>query len=252
MQIDDTLAISVGTAATGIVAGLWLYVRASVKEQIDGLKSQLESAIVRIRELEESRLAEAKDSAKKYHDATQRFSAAIEELIDRMPVDPTRAPTDRIAPQEKRHPRSGGSGFRTMLGSLLILLLSACVPVTIVPQRDQSGKPIPVPVAQTQPPPESPREDFADVGAAAATSSSWSWLAGLIGIAGAVGGTGAAGFAMRAVVRYKSALKIASELADQMEHADTDAAVIAAKNHAIIQQDRAGVRSLTNRVRGKA
>ena len=94
MQIDDTLAVGVATAAVGIVSALWLWVRATVKAQIETMKAQLTDAIARIRELEESRLAEAKAYSEAYRTTLDRVSDALERIPNNwrhrspLPLDP--------------------------------------------------------------------------------------------------------------------------------------------------------------------
>ncbi len=104
------------------------------------------------------------------------------------------------------------SGLKSALRMALLmalLALAGCIPVTIIPDRDAAGKPIPVAVAQTQPPPESPRQDFADVGTVGAAATTWSSLLAMLGLTGtALTGTGVI-FAMRSLARHRHALRAA-------------------------------------------
>jgi hypothetical protein len=71
-------------------------------------------------------------------------------------------------------------------------------------------------------------------------------LAGLV-----LGGTGVGAFALPLIAKAKTALRIASELADDCASAETDDQVAIAKNLAMAKQKHAGVHALTQSVRGK-
>ena len=130
-----------------------------------------------------------------------------------------------------------------------LFILSGCIPVHVRPEQSENGKPIPLAVVPVAPPPAVADPAWDSPTAKPAASDWMSALLAALGIAGAVGGTGALGWAARAVGRYRSALKIATDLAEDLEDPNTDAGL--AKQVAQKRQESAGVRDLTQKVRGK-
>ncbi len=74
----------------------------------------------------------------------------------------------------------------------------------------------------------------------------------LAAVAALTGGGGLAAVLLPLLGKAKVALSIASSLADANAAANTDAEVATNKRHAAMAQEAAGVRKLTQKVRGKA
>lgn len=138
---------------------------------------------------------------------------------------------------------------------LVALPLVGCIPVTIVPERDTAGLPIPLPVTpigQLETPagamaitPVYPTSREAP----APPSSAWPTI---ISIAGLFLGVGGGGIALRSVSiasKARTALGIACTLADRLAEAPDEVAVKEAKARALAQQLSAGVHVLTQEVR---
>ena len=143
----------------------------------------------------------------------------------------------------------------TMIGVLVLTLGGCALPVRAVP----SDKPILVAPVGTQHPqedgsvalnpglPQPKAEDFKPAGGNWAT-----WANGLLTVAGLVlGGTGVGAWALPLIGKAKTAIRIASELADRCAAAETDKDVEIAKSLAATAQEAAGVRTLTNKARRK-
>lgn len=132
-------------------------------------------------------------------------------------------------------------------------LLSSCIPVTIRPEFDDSGKPKATPVTLVgsqdlttgQFLPIYPVSDEAP----APPKDWWPMVESVLMIGlGLLTGTGGG---MVLVRRAKTALKIASELADANAEADTEEQVAQNKKIAQAKQEAAGVHALTQSVRLK-
>jgi hypothetical protein len=144
----------------------------------------------------------------------------------------------------------GGHIVAATLG-VACIVAGCAVPVEVRPRETESGKPIPIPVAQTQPPPEQPRSDFADVGAAPAPGFDWNLLiTALLGV-GTVAGGGWAMVASRGAGVLRAAVQAAAMHADRMEHAESLEEVAKMKALSAQEQERAGVRKIIQRARGK-
>lgn len=74
MQLDDGLALAIGTGLAGAVAALWVQVRAQIRD----LRKQVGSAIDRIRGLEDQRAALLGAHARDYRELADRSARAIE------------------------------------------------------------------------------------------------------------------------------------------------------------------------------
>lgn len=143
---------------------------------------------------------------------------------------------------------------------VIALCLVGCIPVTVRPERDAENRPIALPVTPTgtvqhadgsadllvpaypvsdQPP--SPPPEFP-----------WSDLLQVALIALGVGGPAAAVLKARQAGRAITALKMATGLVDQVAAAETDADVASILKAAGAEQDKAGVRQIIQRARGKA
>ena len=105
----------------------------------------------------------------------------------------------------------------------VLFILSGCIPVHVRPEQSENGKPIPLAVVPVAPVPAVADPAWDSPTAKPAASDWMSALLAALGIAGAVGGTGALGWAARAVGRYRSALKIVTDLAEDLEDPNTDA-----------------------------
>lgn len=82
-------------------------------------------------------------------------------------------------------------------------------------------------------------------------AAAFPWGALIAGAATLLFGGGAGTVAVRTIGRLKSATRIACDLADSCAQAETDDQVQAAKERAKMQQEAAGVRTLTQSLRGK-
>ncbi len=144
----------------------------------------------------------------------------------------------------------------TMIGALVMTLAGCALPVRAVP----SDKPILVAPVGTQHPQEDgstalnpglPQPKAEDYKPAAGVG--WAgWANGLLTVAGLVlGGTGVGAWALPLIGKAKTAIRIASELADQCAAAETDKDVEIAKSLAAAKQEALGVRTLTNKARRK-
>lgn len=131
-------------------------------------------------------------------------------------------------------------------------------PVLVLPQTSAEGKPIPIPVVVVEPIPVAKDERFDDALAQAAPvpepAPGWGWMETLLTTAlGALGLSGA-GWAVRMigmVGKFRTALALTANLADQVADAPDDEAVKKAKQSGQAAQLAAGVHGLIQRVRGK-
>ncbi len=130
-------------------------------------------------------------------------------------------------------------------------------PVSIELRQDANGRPIPLAVAETQPAPLQARPEFADVASRAAplpvpVGFDWSGILAILGItAGALGG-GWGLIAQRGIGILKTALTATAVHADRMETAETDADVAKAKAQSHMEQSVMGVLDVIAKARGKA
>ena len=151
--------------------------------------------------------------------------------------------------------------FWTMVAAILFaaavaIWISGCIPVTIRPEFDDHGLPKALPVAPVgnqdlatgdfhppfpvsqdppSPPPSFPWETILQVA---------------LGVLG-VGGLGGAGIAVRGLSKARTAIRIVADLADANANAETDADVVRNKMIAAQLQEQAGVRTMTQKARGK-
>ncbi|MBA3622952.1 MAG: hypothetical protein H0W48_00480 [Methylibium sp.] len=156
----------------------------------------------------------------------------------------------------KRRVRSWSVTEWLLLGAIMLAIvwLCGCIPVRVVPsdqpilvapvgvsipQEDGTtalNPKLPQPRAGLYPPPQ---------------GVPWGSILA-VGLALCGGGGTAVAFAAPVIRRIRVAAQIACQLADDCAKADTDAEVDAAKKRAGAAQDAAGVRTVTNRIRGKA
>lgn len=134
------------------------------------------------------------------------------------------------------------------------LALTSCIPVTVRPEFDQQGLPKALPVT----PVGSIAADGSLVPVYPTSNESpqparfpWGTIAQ---VALAVLGVGGGGYGLlvgRVANKAKTALRIACNLAEANAQAETDEQVLVNKQAAARLQDEAGVRLLTQKVRGK-
>lgn len=143
--------------------------------------------------------------------------------------------------------------MRSTLLSLLILIgLTACIPVTVRPQFDDQGLPIAMPVTPIGSiTPTGELVPHYPVSKSAPSDMNWGAIGTALGAVTtallAAYGINLRGFAGKA----QSALKIACELADHNAVAETDEQVLRNKEIAAKRQKELGVLDLTKKVRGK-
>lgn len=142
-----------------------------------------------------------------------------------------------------------------LVAAILLLLLNGCIPVTIRPERDRQNLPIAIPVtAIGSVSPDGTLNPIYPVSTETPSpppSIPWGTIMTLALGAATVGTGGWAAIAVRVAAKAKTALQIACQLADNNARAETDADVEANKLAAIQAQEVAGVRSLTQKARGK-
>lgn len=136
---------------------------------------------------------------------------------------------------------------------IMAMILCGCIPVTIRPEFDDKGKPIAIPVTPvgSQDMTTGQFKPIYPVSNESPTPpTDWWPLAekGLMVVLGLLTGTGAGVVMVR---RAKTALKIACDLADANAEAETDEEVQKNKGIAEARQLKAGVQTLTQKVRGK-
>lgn len=175
----------------------------------------------------------------------------------------------------KRHVIHVWCGILSFLLLTFALLMCGCsIPVSVRPEADAAGKPIPVltaieprqdaqgkpiplAVAETQPAPLQARPEFADVATKAAPlpvppGFDWTNLLTILGVVVGAAGGGWGIIAQRAIGTLKTALTATATHADRMERAETDADVEKAKDQSNLEQRILGVIDVIAKARGKA
>lgn len=143
-----------------------------------------------------------------------------------------------------------------LVAAMLAMAITGCIPVTIRPEFDDRGDPkaIPVTVAGAQDLATGVFHPVYPVSEQAPTPPApFPWetiLQVALGVLG-VGSVGGAGVAVRVIGKLRTAVRISSDLADAQARAETDEDVERNKMIARHQQEQAGVRSMTQKARGK-
>lgn len=139
-----------------------------------------------------------------------------------------------------------------LVATILILLMSGCIPVTVRPEFDDHGLPKALPVTPVGS--VSPTGDLVPiypVSNEAPAPTNWGAIGSVIGAITtallAAYGINVHGIAGKA----KTALQITAELADRNAEAETDEQVQRNKEIAALRQKEAGVYDLVKKVRGK-